>query len=85
MTPGAFGIPYGALVAKDADNLLAAGRCISGSREAAAAYRVMATAMAMGQAAGTAAALCVEAGCPAGALDVRRLQERLLGAGMILD
>jgi len=85
MTPGAFGIPYGALVAKDADNLLAAGRCISGSREAAAAYRVMATSMAMGQAAGTAAALCADAGCTASDLDVGRLRERLLAAGMILS
>lgn len=52
-------IPYGCLVAKGIRNLLVAGRCVSGSREALAAIRQTAPAMAMGQAAGTAGALCV--------------------------
>jgi hypothetical protein len=52
-------IPYRCLVPKGVDNLLVAGRCVSGTREALAAIRQTAPAMAMGQAAGTAAALCV--------------------------
>ncbi|MEG0766349.1 MAG: FAD-dependent oxidoreductase, partial [Clostridia bacterium] len=50
------GIPYGALVPCTLHNLLVAGRCISGDREAQSAYRVQASCMAMGEAAGTAAA-----------------------------
>ena len=39
------------------DNLLVAGRCISGTHEAMSSYRVMRICTAMGQAAGAAAAL----------------------------
>jgi hypothetical protein len=85
MVPGAFGIPYRAITSKDADNLFAAGRCISGAREAAAAYRVMATSMAMGQAAGIAAGLCIEKKCPSKNIDIRLLQSRLLETGMVLS
>lgn len=50
-------IPYGALIPRGSDHLLTAGRCISGDRTAHSAYRVQATCMATGQAAGAAAAL----------------------------
>jgi len=49
-------IPYRCLVAEDVRGLLLAGRCISGSHEAHASYRVTGTCAAMGQAAGLAAA-----------------------------
>ena len=39
------------------DGLLVAGRCISGTHRAHASYRVMSICLAMGQAAGVAAAL----------------------------
>ncbi|MDF2922376.1 MAG: rane protein [Paenibacillaceae bacterium] len=55
-------IPYGALIPKGSDHLLAAGRCISGDREASSAYRVQATCMATGQAAGAAAAIAAQQG-----------------------
>lgn len=57
-----YGIPYRALVPKTVENLLVAGRCISATSVAAASLRVMPPAMATGQAAGTAAALCVKTG-----------------------
>jgi len=41
-----------ALVARDADNLLAAGRCLSCDHEAQAALRVIGTCLATGEAAG---------------------------------
>lgn len=50
-------IPRGAMLPKDSRFLIAAGRHISGDREAFSAYRVQAACMAMGQAAGAMAAL----------------------------
>ena len=52
-----YGIPYGCLVPRSVDGLLIAGRCISGSHEAMASYRVQVIAMATGVAAGVAAYL----------------------------
>ena len=51
-----FGIPFGALVPKGVDRLFVAGRPISGSFMAHAAYRVTGNCLAMGEAAGSAAA-----------------------------
>ncbi|WP_067226325.1 FAD-dependent oxidoreductase [Streptomyces sp. NBRC 109706] len=56
-------IPLGAMVPRDAPgSLLVAGRAVSGDQEANSAYRVQASCMAMGQAAGTVAALSVRDG-----------------------
>ena len=52
-----YDIPYRALVARDVDGLLLAGRCISGDFIAHASYRVTGNAVAMGEAAGAAAAV----------------------------
>ncbi len=56
----AYGIPYRALVPMDTDGLLLAGRIISGTHVAMSAYRVMPIVGSIGQAAGAAAALCVQ-------------------------
>jgi len=61
-------IPYGCLVPLGVENLLVAGRCISSTRPANGSLRLQPTCMNLGQAAGTAAALCVK----------RRLQPRAL-------
>lgn len=53
-------IPLSAMTVKGFDNLFAAGRCASGDRLANSAYRVKASCMAMGQAAGAAAAVAVK-------------------------
>lgn len=50
-------IPRGAMLPLGSSWLLAAGRCIAGDQEANSAYRVQASCMAMGQAAGVMAAL----------------------------
>ncbi len=55
-----YDIPLRALIAKDVDGLLLAGRCISGDFLAHSSYRVTGNAAAMGQAAGATAALCVK-------------------------
>lgn len=55
-----YDIPYGALVPKQVDGLLLAGRCLSASHEALASCRVMRIAMATGVGAGAAAAYAVK-------------------------
>ena len=55
-----YGVPYRSLQPQELENVLVAGRCFSATHEAHASARSMATCMAMGQAAGTAAALTVE-------------------------
>jgi hypothetical protein len=79
-----YGIPYRCLVAREVDNLLTAGRCISATHGALATTGVMGTCMALGQAAGTAAALAAEAGVPARSVDVDLLQQTLRSQGAIL-
>ena len=55
----AVGIPLSTLIVRDGANSLAAGRCFSATHDAQASVRSMAQCMAMGQAAGTTAALAV--------------------------
>lgn len=52
-------IPYRCLVPKNVEQLLVAGRCISATFEAQSAIRVQPPVRMMGEAAGTAAALCI--------------------------
>lgn len=58
-----YDIPLRSLVAKDVDGLMMAGRCISGDFFAHASYRVTGNAVAMGEAAGKAAAKAVVENC----------------------
>lgn len=58
-----YDIPLRALLAKDVDGLLMAGRCISGDFLAHSSYRVTGNAVAMGEAAGRCAALAARTGC----------------------
>jgi hypothetical protein len=84
---GSYDLPLSVAIVKGARNLFAVGRCISATREAQSSARVMGTCMAMGQAAGTAAALC--AGDRGWQGDIREtpipeLQRRLREQGAIL-
>ena len=79
-----YDIPYRSLVPKQVDNLLAAGRCISSEQQPYESHRAMIPIMAIGQAAGTAAAMCAEAGSIPRRLDVARLQERLESQGAVV-
>jgi hypothetical protein len=58
-----YDIPLRALIAKDVDGLLMAGRCISGDFIAHASYRVTGNAVAMGEAAGATAAVAAKQKC----------------------
>lgn len=53
-------VPLRSLIVKDADNLLVAGRCVSATRKAHGALRIMPTSSAMGEACGALAALSVK-------------------------
>jgi len=53
-------VPLGALVPKNSLNIIVAGRCVSSDRLANSGLRVQAPCMAMGQAAGVAAALAAQ-------------------------
>ena len=72
-----YGVPYRSLVPVQIDGLLVAGRCLSADSTAAGAVRVMPPCMAMGQAAGTAAALSLKEGCSVRNLDAAKLKEAL--------
>lgn len=63
-----YGIPWECLLPAGLDNLLAAGRCISATHEAAGSFRVMPTCMGLGEAAGTAVALAHRRELPVDAL-----------------
>ena len=78
-------IPYRSLLVRDAANVLVAGRCFSATHDAHASVRSMAQCMAMGQAAGTAAAMAVDAGHDPRDLDVAVLRDRLRRDGAILE
>ena len=79
-----YGIPYRSMVPVKADGLLVAGRCISGTHEAMASYRVTADCAAMGQAAGCAAALCAQKCCTPRALPFAELRVALQAQGVVL-
>lgn len=80
-----YAIPYGCLVAQSPKNLLVSGRCLSATHEAGAAVRVTPIAMATGQAAGAAAALCIREGCLPGQVDIRTLRKHLACGRAILE
>ena len=76
-----YDIPYRCLVPKRIDNLLVAGRCISSEQQPYESHRAMVNIMAIGQAAGVAAALCAEEKLAPRKLDVTLLQEALEAQG----
>lgn len=77
----AYDIPLRCLIPLGVDRLLTAGRCISGTHEALASYRIMPVSMATGQAAGVCAALAVRSGRSPAEVDYRSVQKELLRQG----
>jgi hypothetical protein len=89
----AYQIPYHCLIPTTLDNALVAGRGVSATHAAQAAIRVMTISMAVGQAAGTAAAMAAGYGETRGPggntpsvrrVSVPHLQRRLIEAGACL-
>jgi hypothetical protein len=85
-------IPYRSLVphaghagpSQGVDNLIVAGRCISAEWDALGPLRVMPACFAMGQAAGTAAAMAAREQSDVRSVDVEALRASLLAQGVIL-
>lgn len=75
MPPAPFEIPMRCLVPKDVEGLIVTGRAISATHEANGGARHMATAMALGQAAGVMAAIAVD----------RANSTRAVPAGLVRD
>jgi FAD dependent oxidoreductase len=72
-----YGIPYRSLLPREVEGVVVAGRCFSATHDAYASARSMGTCMAMGQAAGTAAALSAADGRVPRALSPDRLRVQL--------
>lgn len=70
-----YDIPYGCLLPRSVNGLLVAGRCISGSHEAMASYRVQVIAMGIGVAAGVAAAEAARNNIEPREVDVAKIQK----------
>jgi hypothetical protein len=79
-----YDIPYRCLVPAGMNGLLMAGRAISATHEAHASFRTQGGVMAIGHAAGAAAALAVRGGVEPRELDVRALQQALVAEGASL-
>ena len=77
-------IPLGALVPKGSRNIIVAGRCVSSDRLANSGLRVQASCMAMGQAAGAAAALAVEMNTTPLKVPLTDIHEMLRNHGAII-
>ena len=75
---GPWQIPYGTLVPKSpVENVLASGRCISMELRMADLVRLIPVCWVTGHAAGVAAAVAVQDGCPVRAVDVAKVQKIL--------
>lgn len=82
LPPGkAYDIPVRCLLPRNMENLLVAGRCISGTHEALSSYRVMPICMATGQAAGALAALAAKKTYTPREVPIRLVQQVLTDQG----
>ncbi len=74
---GMYGIPWRTLIARESDNVIVIGRCISATFEAQAAIRTTPTVGAIGQAGGIAAALAARKGLTVHQLPVGEIQDAI--------
>ena len=79
-----YDIPYRCFVPLGVENLLVAGRCISGTHRAHASYRVMSICMAMGEAVGIAAAISAKFGVKPRDISAKDIQKVLTVRGVKL-
>jgi hypothetical protein len=77
-------IPYRALIPKEIKNMLVAGRCFSSEMHANDQLNLIPYCVAMGEAAGTAAAMALKEGLSPRNVDARKLQKQLATQGVWL-
>ena len=77
-----FQVPYGIMVPQKVENLLVAGRCVSGDRISHAATRQMMCCAVTGQGAGAAAALSIKENVSCSQVDIASLQRVLIKQGV---
>jgi hypothetical protein len=77
-------IPYRCLLPAGLDNVLIAGRCVSSTQAGHGAIRIMPSCIAMGQAAGTAAALSLDEGVKVRDVSISALLDNLRAQGALL-
>ena len=82
--PKPYDIPFSAMCPLGCSNLITAGRCISGTHVAHSSYRVMRICMAMGQAAGAAAAIMSGESLTTETVDPIRIRQHLINRGVQL-
>ncbi len=80
-----YGLPYRALLVKGIENLYATGMMITTDFEAHMSTRNTVSCMGMGQAAGTAAAMCVKENCSSRKLHYPLLRQALLNDHVFLE
>ena len=82
---GFYEIPYGCIVAADCDNLTIGGRPISADAAIHSSFRIMPTAVSIGQAAGLAAAFAARTDILPKNIDGRLIREKLIQMGALLQ
>jgi ribulose 1,5-bisphosphate synthetase/thiazole synthase len=81
---GPWQVPYGALVPKNVENVLASGRCISFDPKMTDVVRLIPNCFTTGHAAGVAAAVAAKDGCLARAVHIGKVQKILRDQGAYL-
>lgn len=83
-SPKPYDIPFSAMCPLGCNNLITAGRCISGTHVAHSSYRVMRICMAMGQAAGAAAYVMKKTNTNTDTVDTMLVRKHLTTRGVEL-
>jgi ribulose 1,5-bisphosphate synthetase/thiazole synthase len=78
-------IPYRCIVPKNVDNLLVAGRCISGDKIAHTSFRNMSCCVTTGQGAGVACAVSIIDDIPTSKVNIRKVQQALKEQNVRID
>ena len=85
ISPKKYDIPFSAMCPLECDNLITAGRCISGTHISHSSYRVMRICMAMGQAAGAAASIMCKTNTNTNTVNTDLIRKHLINKGVALE